>query len=460
MSKALLVIDQLPFGALPTDLVGRASPVTLRYVPRTTPVGHATISTGQEPCDHRVQGRRWYHDTTGAWQRVDLDDLPRNAVGFPAAIRANLAANGLVPRLRASASGDEPIVVAAAKAFIPFLFGAWSADVAIYPLDTKPDRSSGELCIVAEGFTPAGVNAIRATREELRALAESHTQAWSPTSTIAAAMGRSPHGRPWLELRWTLPTSERRGLGWSRLVRAHASAIDAFYSAAALLALEELGGGPVGGTLIQSWFSTDLLGHLDGVGSPAYVAALSAGTAHAAHLAQLGYRVMVTSDHGGRRTPHHLVCDLQRFPPFQDQHGIMMTGLPAHGPPDPEPFISGDHVVAYGAHDRLAPALHYWTGAFIDSVPMPADEATFSFHPQQVPAWMLLPREDEMFAAAPPRAGINGGGNHGACVSPGPPAALSAIDATVPVLTLGPPPTTGWIAPRTLRDVAQAFVAL
>jgi len=119
--KALVVVDQLPFAALPSDVLrwpflAKAGRVALGYVPRTTPVGHATISTGLMPADHRIQGREWYMAAGGQLLRMMVDDLPQGALD-PRVARP-LARHALARRIRSS-NPDAGIVITAAKAFIP-----------------------------------------------------------------------------------------------------------------------------------------------------------------------------------------------------------------------------------------------------------------------------------------------------------------------------------------------------
>jgi hypothetical protein len=167
--------------------------------------------------------------------------------------------------------------------------------------------------------------------------------------------------------------------------------------------------------------------------------------------------VLVTSDHGGRAVTRHLACDPSAPPGsvFRDSTGAPIPGLPPYG--TPAPFISGDHVVVYGAHPITAPALWYWDGARVGAAVLPAATASRSFHPNQTPEWLLLPRRDEQYADAPNPAAT--GGTHGACVDVGPPAQLSGVDADVPCVVLGGTPG-GWKAPRELASVASAFLGL
>ena len=85
VSKALLILDQVPYQRFVTAISPtwpQPSQVVLNHIPRTTPVGHATISTGREPRDHRIQGRLWYVRTGARWDLVNIDDVPRGN-GFP-----------------------------------------------------------------------------------------------------------------------------------------------------------------------------------------------------------------------------------------------------------------------------------------------------------------------------------------------------------------------------------------
>lgn len=458
VSKALLILDQVPYQRFVTAISPtwpQPSQVVLNHIPRTTPVGHATISTGREPRDHRIQGRLWYVRTGARWDLVNIDDVPRGN-GFPPNIERLLRQQSMAARLRSTAP-DGPIVIVAAKGFIPFLLGAWDSDLSVYPTDVKPDRTTGQLSIVVESFSSHGNVVLANEAVALEAHLRLHAHVWAPGSTVTRSTNpTSPRGNQWLELVWTVP-AQRRPRGWFRLLQHHASGIDTFYSLMGRLLLDRLrdtSGSE--GTLLQSWFSTDWLGHQFTTGSREYGDALDCGLSVAQQLADDGFRVLLTSDHGGRATPAHLVY---APPVFEDQHGNPIHGLPPSGPRDPAPFLSGDHLIAYGRHGHSAPDLFFWDGGAVQPVVLPRPEANASFHRDQVPDWLLLPRQNELVARQSLPPGRPGGGSHGASVDTNTaPATLSSADKFVPVLALGAPP--GWQPPTHLAGIAGAFAQL
>jgi hypothetical protein len=77
----------------------------------------------------------------------------------------------LLPRV---ASGDDAIIVAAAaKNFIPFLFGAWDTDVSVYPRTIAPEAHPPGfgIDVVFDAFTPRGHAVIPSIASQLSALA-------------------------------------------------------------------------------------------------------------------------------------------------------------------------------------------------------------------------------------------------------------------------------------------------
>lgn len=80
--SALLIVDQVSYSAfseerrrLPLSALQAWHKVRLGYVPRTTPTGHATISTGLVPAEHMVQGRNWYARNGIGWASRSVDDI-------------------------------------------------------------------------------------------------------------------------------------------------------------------------------------------------------------------------------------------------------------------------------------------------------------------------------------------------------------------------------------------------
>lgn len=204
-ARALVIVDQLGYDAVPTDsarwpFVSSPRQLTLGYIPRTTPVGHATISTGAVPSVHLIQGREWCHAAIS--QPLNIDELPRG--GLDPRIAIPLRRRSLAHRIR-STEPSARIVIAAAKAFIPFLFGAEDADVSIYPTDTKPradSRGQNRLVICVDPRSPAGDAALHRRALEAFTHTEALVRALAPGSTIEFRMRQRI-----LELHWIVPSA-------------------------------------------------------------------------------------------------------------------------------------------------------------------------------------------------------------------------------------------------------------
>lgn len=111
--KALMILDQVPFRRIPASWPSgwlKPRKLALQHLPRTTPVGHATISTGLEPNVHRIQGRLWYTWDGVRWQPVNVDRLAYGK-GFDGTIEANLRKHSLAAQIRASKNdcADAPL---------------------------------------------------------------------------------------------------------------------------------------------------------------------------------------------------------------------------------------------------------------------------------------------------------------------------------------------------------------
>lgn len=129
--KTLLIVDQLRYDVA-RRFFTNATPIRLDYIPRATPVGHATISTGTTPSVHGVQGRKFWNHRLG--RCLNLGQLPLDP-GWGGL--SNLRGRTLFERIRSESPG-RGLVCVAAKAFIPFLFGAWAADICVYPATVRP----------------------------------------------------------------------------------------------------------------------------------------------------------------------------------------------------------------------------------------------------------------------------------------------------------------------------------
>jgi hypothetical protein len=438
--KALIVVDQLPFDALADfhrqfAFVAGAQPLRLGYVPRTTPVGHATLSTGTLPVTHGVQGRVWYRSHGSALQPHDINDLPLG--NFDKTHAASLQAASIVQALR-TAAPDASIVVAAAKAFLPFLFGAEASDVAVYPTDVRPKdigRGDERIVVLVRPFTQRGIVAVQSEAPSLLQNMVNLVAGVDPTTRVEWNRDGDT-----FELHWVFPGKNNLGR-WRSIVEAHGPTIDRFYGESALRLLDALGG--TTRYFLQSWFSTDMRGHFNGRAHPLYADAVARALTFVADVANRGYAVVATSDHGGRTTPRHL-----RFVGgvAEDGSGVRIPLRPAS-----HVVLSGDHLVGYDANVTAPMYLEYWDGTRLTKAIARPRLIADSFAPGQCPAWMLLPRIDEKYSDR----GGGGGGDHGACVDGG---VVSDIDDEVPLLLVGTHPPKGW--PNRLHEVKAWFLSL
>jgi hypothetical protein len=348
MQKWLMVLDQVGHsrfaGALPPGLGPAPVALSLDYVPRTTPVGHATISTGAWPSTHLVQGRSWYGVVGGAVTLHETANLPNlyPVLGtvFDHVYRASLAA-----QLRGDPAHQNAAIIAlATKDFIPFLFGAWDTDVSVYPRTTKPVTTGGTFAIdiIFDTFTPRGAGAVHAAQAVICALALNLVPTWTVSwlPAVHAVLGPN-HVRH--AMRWQVPptwgaTDATRGRDWFRLISAQIIDIDQFYTDIALEILKHVAG-VAHEIVIQSVVATDSYGHFYGPSSPQYVAALNAGIQRAQNLHNNRWSVLVTSDHGGRDTPTCWYVSAGSL-----QHGVLAIPLGTA-----TIVLEGDHLVGYAA---------------------------------------------------------------------------------------------------------------
>jgi hypothetical protein len=453
--KTLLVFDQVPptalRSALDTSLQGDVRELSLDYVPRTTPVGHATISTGLVPSTHRIQGRSWYA-VYGLMQNLHkIDEVVSPTPGplFHVIQQASLAR-----RLRNA--GSRGIVITAAKAFIPYLFGAWHSDVCVYPDSVRPlvyTTASGakvvamDLCFVT--WTAAGHAALVAAWNDITAILATLTKL-VPQTTITS-FGPVPippvfpnrHVVRWL---FPLPTVDQLvARFWAPVLGPITDDIDDFYTDLALEILRHMAEPRV---LLQSCFSTDYQGHKHGPSSTEYSTAIRRSVARAQRLHGLG-PVAVTSDHGGRDTP---LCW---------KYDASASTLDVGGPrtftlPSARVVSDGDHLVGYD-HLSLGPQpvefLRVTPGGLVPMT-VPAAVLQRSHHQAQVPRWLVLPSEDARITG---HSITSGGGDHGACEKHG---GLSDIDNRVPLWLLHVARDTVAKYPSTLEDLAPWFVQL
>ena len=436
---ALLVIDQLPYHVLDARRASHPKvtvlgKLELGYVPRTTPVGHATLSTGWMPSIHGVQGREWYEEIGSEWKRHRLDDLPRGT--FDPNLVAWLKANGLATKIREQQPNSR-IVVVAAKAMIPFLFGGWNADICVYPTDVAPRQDTTgryKLAVRVEAFTREGAEVLRATHEgvllETERLMDSLVKGcdfeWEPLP--------SESNLTLLEMHIVLPAAWGTNYHciaelWHDITLEHCVEIDVFYRDIGISLLDSLP--PTNARVfVQSCFSTDYRGHEYGVDSGEYGAALDELLRSAVAIADdEGFLVIGTSDHGGRPTPVHLLCDLTEVPPLVTDN----AGNPVKLREARYIVHSGDHLVGYGGSSGVA--FLQWTGGQEIDVGTYSSVVDRSFAASQRPSWLLLPNVNERYSRTNSRLRPHpSGGDHGACAEG---RKLSEIDNSVPLFGIG-----------------------
>lgn len=425
----------------------------LDYIPRTTPVGHATISTGLLPADHLIQGRAWFSYPGSTLHRVEM--LPNT---FPVAgtVFQKVFDHSLARQLRVASGDDAIIVAAAAKNFIPFLFGAWDTDVSVYPRTIAPEAHPPGfgIDVVFDAFTPRGHAVIPRIASQLSALAiglvgTTWTVRWLPVQLATLGPGHERHA-----MRWTIPAAWGTSLAqirskWRQFLDPHIIAVDQFYSDVLETFLGAMSHGrAVPEIALQSCVATDSFGHWYGPSSAQYASGLAAGIARARRLSQHS-AVLVTSDHGGRDTPAwwpYAPTSLNGGGTGTVTRPSMRMGLPSG-----TPVLEGDHLVGYKEPLPKKP----WILSVPDDVSHSSTLVSHSFHPTQMPYWILLPEQSAMIVDLA-RGNAGGGGSHGACEHE---KELSPIDGAVPLWALPQrePPTT---IPSSLDGVAAAFLAL
>jgi hypothetical protein len=454
-TRFLLIVDQLPFRH-GLGLSHHASGFGLRrvrlgYVPRTTPTGHATIGTGLKPADHRVQGRQWYEDRASGWLKHDIDDLPAGRTS--AAIGDIFFTHTICEKVRAERP-DAAIVVAAAKAFIPFLFGCWHADLAVFPTTVAPQRvgSKKYLEVNVLAGTDAGQRCLVANAPGIESYVKSTLGAMLAGSSVACTGVAKPF--LWSGLtaapttysstfEWMLPA----GVRFNKLLAALAVQVDLWYHDFARFLLNLLGPKSER-VLLQSWFSTDYYGHHFGANTSYHASARQALLVATARQGA-GAKVVVTSDHGGRDVTRR--CDVDLAANSVSRYGGIgpPVALPAVTK-GTDPIVSGDHVVGYGGGDTA----FYLEHSKRVKLNVPGAMARRSFHPRQMPKWLLLPEHDEHYRCN--LTGAPSGGDHGACSSSAR-THISRVDNEVPLFWSG---GTGPRPPRFLHEVADWFVSM
>lgn len=446
--KALLIIDQLPFESLKLvrqthSFVADAVSVPLDYIPRTTPVGHATISTGEMPAEHRVQGRTWF---SGGANRHRIEDICRGQLD--AAIGGRIRERSLINRIRLS-DREAFIIVVAAKAFIPHLLGCHASDLAFFPTDVKPRRNGDRFRIVVRAVAgnPAAGELLEAKRDWLQTLVREMAVGFIPGSVVGSEWAETPERV--LDFFWTLPTDFGENQAdvwtkWGRMLTTRAADVDRFYQQCAT-EMAEAAPPARGVYVLQSWFSTDYLGHTHGCQSTEYAGMLSDALASATTLAGDGYAVAVTSDHGGRPTPTHHYYDAF------SQSAWDSLGAAIELPEGGEIVHSGDHLVGYCDDEPRGTEVHSWGGGTLEPIAVDSRVLANSFAPKQVPCWLVIPRGEERYSAT---RNSSGGGDHGACSEGN---GISQVDNHVPALTLAGRADP---APKNLAGIADWFLRL
>ncbi|HVK77132.1 MAG TPA: alkaline phosphatase family protein [Kofleriaceae bacterium] len=458
MRKWLLVLDQVgydPFDSMLRTFGNQVGwgpyPLVLDYIPRTTPVGHATISTGLLPKEHRIQGRVWFSRGSSAAHRVEAlpETVPTPTVFDP------LRRNSLARRLRQDPTHrDAAIVAAAAKNFIPFLFGAWDTDVSVYPRTTSPERDSSgySIDIIFDAFSMRGDAAVVASESEVLSLAYGLVDSnwslnWVTPAKSSFGPGHRRHMMRWqVPARWGKSRSKVRE-SWRHFLEQSIVAVDEFYTNVIerlLAAMRPLPGGAAE-IALQSCVATDSYGHWHGPSSLQYVRALGAGITRAIRLAGQA-SVMVTSDHGGRDTPAWWKWQAGS----NGNAASITTGGELTSLPPADFVLEGDHLVGYSQNGAVNPTEHGVRGGML----VPVQNVPRSYHPDQVPSWIVLPDIDSAIMDLR-QVGNGGGGAHGACEDGG---TLSPVDGRVPLWVLAN--ATPSTIPSGLEGVAAAFLAL
>jgi hypothetical protein len=426
-----MIIDQLPSDAFREasailNNIHHLGNLSLDYLPRTTPCGHATISLGVPPSEHRIQGREWCETKGGQCLKHDIEALAisqfDDSVNFDSEIQEGLQRSALLCKIR-ERHPDSSLVAVAAKAMIPFL----TADVSVFPTSVVPVRRS-------ESGRPSSVpppsrgdpysfvvRLFAGTDAGRRLLQDPQTQAFlnKETENLSSFVEDSrvelySDAASVLDAHWVLPQSWN---GYNRItvidrwrnrvVLPHGPRIDEYYTTLGKYLLDRLAGRPQ--LLVQSWFSTDFAGHHYGVTSAQYGEALSRALRQASQLAT-SFIVVGTSDHGGRDTPHHLLCDFDRDPCSIRNRNNLVVQLPQAN----HVFLSGDHVVGWGdnSNDHGVRLLQCSWSPELQPVIAEASILERSFHPTQRPLWLLLPGVEERYVK---RMGKSpAGGDHGA----------------------------------------------
>ncbi|MHA2247208.1 MAG: alkaline phosphatase family protein [Candidatus Hodarchaeales archaeon] len=125
------------------------------YFPNITPVGHATLATGQNPKDHRILGRKWFLKTgeARAIKNILIYDPQRRHYTLNKSEFPHIFHKGFLDHFYDGVKNvlnNKPLIkiVVAAKDFVAYIFTGESYDVRIFPFEH--DGKWSILCSVSE----------------------------------------------------------------------------------------------------------------------------------------------------------------------------------------------------------------------------------------------------------------------------------------------------------------------
>ncbi len=330
MSETLGLADVFRGLSQQIDLGGAV--VQLGYVPAVTPAGHATLSTGTNPAEHGVLGRRWRSRVSDS--SIELIVEAFEALGGPkGALQPSLVAKaraeypGFVASLlfdtNLAAALDQFTIVASAKDFVSVILGGCSADVVIYPRLSPISSPSSQYVDVK----------IAIYCSERRAYPSSSTSGSGfqgyVTTTVAGEIRKAIESTVDAFRRSGAPLQDAARLkslikdeGWQAKEGQHVFsfpfdgallaewtnnvAIDRMYSLIAqAIARDRARSSPV--TIVQSFFAPDYSAHMHGIRGGIYSDTVKQTLQNVVDLIKgvhsLGMHDVsfaVTSDHGGR----------------------------------------------------------------------------------------------------------------------------------------------------------------
>lgn len=472
----LMIIDQVNFegfNKLFKSQFAEVSPVSLDYVPRVTPVGHATISLGSPPSDHGVHGRRWWVSSYGQGGfECDLDKY--NRPDFDNNLKNYIIDNSLINKIKGNFKKKENVkvatVIVAAKAFIPFLFGAEKSDIFAFPPFVAPmyDKKNNKfyISVVFCAKSDEGKKVLRDSKLDIFKYWKKLIYHIEPGNGYAAYQSRVNND---LELQWVLDSScggkPDISSYFHSLMKKYSPVVDDYYAFVGDLLLSRLEREYLNkyskclALLVQSWFSTDTLGHAFGIESDEYKVGLQLAMSTAQDRVEQGYSVAITSDHGGSALRRPLQFRKKSQLVESESQGMYMLKLPSAD----KVFECGDHLVGFNKkgvvsnvrvlyEDRLSGWLD--VGGVTDAIKMR------SFSKSYMPLWLVLPKSERFYSHAIAKTPkVNPKGDHGASVEHG---VLSKCDNVVPWLVL--PSASGFgksmRIPNRLDEISDIIVSI